>query len=69
MSIKTLPSKWIKNKELIFLGMAVAFLVHFSGLPTMMATFSNPILLGLVLVGGGVSALIYVVVKMPVKIG
>lgn len=68
MSNKTLPSKWIKNKELIFLGMAVAFIVHFSGLPAMFSTFPNSIPLGLLLVGGGLSTLVYLIVKKPVKI-
>ena len=67
MSIKTFSSKWIKNRELVFLGIAVAFIVHFSGLPKMFATFSNSIPLGLLLVGFGLFALVCVTLKKPEK--
>ena len=67
MSIKTLPSRWIKNRELIFLGISAALIVHFSGLPKIFATFPNSIPLGLFLVSCGLLSLVYVTLKKPEK--
>jgi len=58
VSYKTLPLKWIKNRELVALGLAVAFIVHFSGVPTILVTHLGSVLFGVLMVGAGLSVLV-----------
>jgi len=59
MSYKTLPLKWIKKSELIVLGIAIAFIVHFSGIPAIFATYLGTVPFGVLMVGAGLPALVY----------
>jgi len=58
VSYKTVASKWMKNKELIVLGIAVALVVHFSGVPVMLVTHLGSIPFSVLMVGAGLSALV-----------
>ncbi|HET6457883.1 MAG TPA: hypothetical protein VFG24_03265 [Nitrosopumilaceae archaeon] len=59
MSYKTLPLKWIKKRELVILGIAVAFIVHFSGVPSIFVTYLGTFPFGVLMVGAGLSVLVY----------
>jgi hypothetical protein len=59
MSYKTMASKWMKYRELIALGIAVAFIVHFSGVPSTVATHLGSVPFGVLIIGAGLPALVY----------
>ncbi|OLE40987.1 MAG: hypothetical protein AUG16_01785 [Thaumarchaeota archaeon 13_1_20CM_2_39_20] len=58
MSYKTLASRWMKSSELMVLGVGVALIIHFSGLPSVLVTQLGSLPFGILMSVSGLSALV-----------
>jgi len=61
----TLPSKPVKTSVLAILGIGVAIFVNFSGMTAMIPMYLDPKLFGVLLVGAGLTAILWHIRKNP----